>query len=99
LPGTTGWDATFGGVPTKLWYLPNPGILGNPPFGVPNYQSGFTFTISWATNGAVVVQAATNLANPVWVPVSTNSLVNGTSCFYDPNWTNYPARFYRLSAP
>lgn len=29
-------------------------------------------------------------------PVSTNTLVNGTSAFVDPTWNNYPHRFYRL---
>jgi hypothetical protein len=54
---------------------------------------GFGFTISWATNASVVVEAATNLANPVWIPVSTNTLTGGTNYFSDPQWTNYPGRF------
>jgi len=70
-------------------------ILNNSAnFGV--QPGGFGFTISWATNASVVVQAATNLANPVWMPVSTNPLTNGTSYFSDPQWTNYPERFYRV---
>jgi hypothetical protein len=43
-----------------------------------------------------VVEASTSLAIPTWVPVSTNILTAGTSYFSDPDWTNYPARFYRL---
>ena len=71
LPGTTGWGAMFDGLPTAPWFLPNPVILNNSAsFGV--QPGGFGFTISWATNASVVVQAATNLANPVWIPVSTN---------------------------
>jgi hypothetical protein len=99
LPGTTGWGAPlFDGLATALWYLPNPQILYfEPSFGV--QPGGFGFTISWATNGSVVVEAATNLANPVWLPVSTNTLVNGTNYFSDPQWTNYPERFYRLQIP
>jgi hypothetical protein len=94
LPGTTGWGAMFDGRPTVPWFLPNPQILNNGPgFGV--QPGGFGFTISWATNGSVVVEAATNLANPVWIPVSTDTLVNGTNYFSDPQWTNYPMRFYR----
>jgi hypothetical protein len=58
---------------------------------------GFGFTISWATNASVVVEAATNLANPVWIPVSINTLTGGTSYFSDPQWTNYPMRFYRAA--
>src|SRR5271168_2480456 len=47
------------------------------------------FTISWATNLSVVVEVATNLAHPTWVPLQTNALTNGTFNFSDPQWTNY----------
>ena len=98
LPGTTGWEATFGSCPTALWALPYPVILsGNTNLGVRNNQFGFT--VSWATNVPVIVLAATNLANPVWTPVSTNALTNGTSYFSDSKWTNYPSRFSRLRSP
>jgi hypothetical protein len=98
LPGTTGWGATFDSRPTAPWFLPNPLILNNGPgFGV--QPGGFGFTISWATNVSVVVEAATNLANPVWIPVSTNTLTGGTSYFSDPQWTNYPVHFYRVQMP
>jgi hypothetical protein len=95
LPGTTGWGAKFDGIPTAPWFLPNPLILDNGPgFGV--QPGGFGFTISWATNASVVVQAATNLANPAWIPVSTNTVTGGTNYFSDPQWTNYVRRFYRV---
>jgi hypothetical protein len=97
LPGTTGWGAMFDGLPTATWFLPNPQILTHSAsFGV--QPGGFGFTISWATNAAVVVEAATNLADPVWLPVSTSTLVNGTNYFSDPQWTNYPERFYRVTS-
>jgi hypothetical protein len=98
LPGTTGWDATFGGWPAALWYQPNPTILGS-GYGLGATSNGFGFTISWATNLSVVVEASTNLVNPVWNPVATNTLVGGTSYFSDPQWTNYPTRYYRLRSP
>jgi hypothetical protein len=95
LPGTTGWGTTFACVPTAPWTLPYPLVLNSASgFGV--QSNGFGFTISWATNRSVVVEAATNLANPVWTPLATNPLVNGTNYFSDPNWTNYPRRFYRI---
>ncbi len=98
LPGTTGWGAMFDGRPTAPWFLPNPQILSHSAsFGV--QRGGFGFTISWATNVSVAVEAATNLANPVWIPVSTNTLTGGTNYFSDPQWTNYPGRFYRLRSP
>jgi hypothetical protein len=96
LPGTTGWGAMFDGLPTAPWFLPNPQILNHSAsFGV--QPGGFGFTISWATNASVVVQAATNLASPVWIPVSTITLIGGTNYFSDPQWTNYPMRFYRAA--
>jgi hypothetical protein len=101
LPGATGWGATFGSRPTALWTLPYPVILGgangSTNLGVQNNRFGFK--VSWATNVPVVVLAATNLAQPVWTPVSTNALTNGTFYFSDPKWTNYPGRFYRLRSP
>ena len=95
LPGTTGWGSTFGGWPTALWYQPNPMILGS-GYGLGATTNGFGFTISWATNVTVIIEASTNLGNPVWMPVATNPLVAGTSYFSDLNWTNYPSRFYRI---
>jgi hypothetical protein len=97
LPGTTGWSSSFGGWPTALWYQPRPMILGS-GYGSGATTKGFGFVISWATNLSVVVQACTNLANPVWMPVATKPLVAGTNYFSDLNWTNYPARFYRISS-
>ena len=95
LPGTTGWGATFGGLPTAPWVLPNPIILNNgPSFGV--QANRFGFVISWARNLSVVVEACTDLTQPVWSPVGTNTLTDGSSYFSDPQWTNRPARFYRL---
>jgi hypothetical protein len=97
LPGTTGWVTTFGGRPTALWVLwsPNPMILnGGPTFGV--QTNGFGFSVYWATNASVVVEASTTLTYPTWFPVATNTLTDGWSYFSDPNWANYPSRFYRV---
>jgi hypothetical protein len=93
VPGTTGWGATFGGWPTAQSYQPHPQILGSGD-GLGTGSKGFQFTISWATNTSVVVEASTDLQH--WTPVSTNALVNGTSAFVDSSWTNYPQRFYRV---
>ena len=93
-----GWGATFGDRPTALWVLPNPLILNNgPSFGV--QTDGFGFIISWATNLPVVGEACPNLTSPNWSPLRTNTLTGGWSYFSDPQWTNYPARFYRLRSP
>ncbi len=80
-------------MPTALWTLTYPLIL-NRSFRVLNNQFGFT--ISWATNLPVVVEASTDLSKPVWTRIATNTLGSGTSSFTDPDWTNYPNRFYRI---
>jgi hypothetical protein len=63
-------------------------------FGARTNQFGFT--ISWASGMTVVVEACTNSANPIWVPVGTNTLTGGSAYFSDPQWASYPSRFYRL---
>jgi hypothetical protein len=98
LPGTTGWSTNFAGSPTALWVLPYPIVLTTAPsFGV--QTNGFGFTISWATNIPVVIEASTNLSDPIWTPVGTNTLTSGSSYFSDPQRTQYPSRFYRVRSP
>jgi hypothetical protein len=96
LPGTTGWAKYFQiTLPTALW-LPQV-QPGDASFGVRTNQFGFSIT--WASGMSVVVEASTSLANPVWSPVSTNTLIGGSSYFSDAQWTNYPNRFYRIRSP
>jgi hypothetical protein len=95
LPGTTNWDSTFDGLTTLPWLPQMQSSAGN--FGTPANQFGFT--IAWASSQTVVVEACTNLSNPVWQPVQTNTLTTGAAGFSDPQWTNHPARFYRLRSP
>jgi hypothetical protein len=95
LPGTTGWSTNFGGAPTAFWTLPYPLILNNTPgFGV--QTNSFGFTVSWATNLSVVVEASTDFNNSKWSPIITNALTGGIFYFTDPQWANYPSRFYRV---
>lgn len=91
LPGTKGWNTTFDGLPTALWL---PQIVGS---GVRTNQ--FSFYIDWASNQMVVVEGCTNLSNPVWSPLQTNVLTGSSWYFNDPQWTNYPGRYYRASSP
>jgi hypothetical protein len=97
LPGTTGW-ADFSantGLSAVLW---NPLIqTGNGNFGVQGNQFGSDIT--GTTNIPVVVEACTNLANPIWVPLQSPTLTNGSCYFSDQQWTNYPGRFSRISSP
>jgi hypothetical protein len=92
LPNTSGWDS-FGFY--ALSWLPQVQNADG-SFGVRTNQFGFD--IVWASGQTVVVEACTNLANPVWQPIQTNTLTSDTSYFSDQQSTNYPGRFYRLSS-
>jgi hypothetical protein len=59
----------------------------------------FGFTVTGASNLIIVVEACTDLANPAWIPVGTNTLTDGSSYFSDPQSANHPARFYRVCSP
>ncbi len=88
-----GWDGlnTFGFRPIRLWH---PRIASrDSSFGVGT--NGFGFRILWGSGMNVVIQASTNLATRVWVPVRTNTVIDGTADFTDPQWTNQAARYYR----
>jgi hypothetical protein len=91
LPGTTGWGSTYSGRPTMLW---------NPePQRIAVQTNGFGFTITGTTNIPIVVEASTNLQGGSWTALQTCTLTNGSIYFSDPQWTNYPGRFYRLRSP
>ena len=47
-------------------------------------------------NLSVVVEAAIDLAKPVWSPLATNGLSGGIFSFTDSQWKKYPNRFYRV---
>ncbi len=95
LAGTAGWGPTFGGRPAVRW---NPQVLtSDASFGVRTNRFGFTIT--GASGLVVAVEACTNLARPLWIPLETNTLSDGSCYFSDPEWTNQPARFYRLRSP
>jgi hypothetical protein len=103
LPGTTGW-AGFVALFGPAYYDRLPVVLWNPQaqtsgasFGVRTNRFGFNIT--GTSSLVIVVEACTNLANPTWSPVATNTLTGGSCYFSDPQWTNYAARFYRLRSP
>ena len=94
MPGAIGWDPTFSDRPAVLW---NPLVSGDSSFGVRTNQFGFNITGS--SNLIIVVETCTDPVNPVWSPIGTNTITDGSAYFSDPDWTNYPARFYRLRSP
>jgi hypothetical protein len=68
--------------------------------GTPGVRTNqFGFTIFWATNIPVVIEASTDLTPSSWQRIQTNNLSGGTSYFNDLQWTNYPQRFYRATSP
>jgi len=93
LPGATGLNSgSFGGTPTVLW---------NPQKQAPGMAAGnFKFAITGPANGAIVIEACTNLINPVWQPVGTNVLdENGNSTFTDSQGKTHSGRYYRFRTP
>jgi hypothetical protein len=95
LPQTTGWGPTLGGRPTTPW---NPQAKTNDAsFGV--QQNRFGFNITGMANIPLVVEASTNGAAGPWVSLQNYTLANGSIYFSDPQWTNYPSRFYRIRSP
>jgi len=95
VPGTAGWGYALGGRPTAPW---KPQVkTGDGNFGVKG--NGFGFTISWASQRVVVVEANTSPNRSTWFPVGTNTIIGGSSYFSDLQWVRYPACFYRLRTP
>jgi hypothetical protein len=75
LPGTTGWGATFDGLPTRLW-LPLPGILA-PPLT----QTAETGTVAW-----FFVEVTNTPPEPTyyqWYFGGTNALAGATNSYID----------------
>ena len=92
LPEMQGWTTNFATVPTAFWKpQPQP---SDPDFGVQSNRFGFTIT--WVAGRDVVIDASPELTPPTWSPVVTNTTTGGASYFSDPQWANYPRRFYRL---
>lgn len=94
LPGTAGWTSSLGGIPTAPW-LPLIQTVSNSAAG----GSAFGFNVSWASGQTVVVETCTNLSNPDWQPLQTNTLTTGTLYFSDAPGVNHPNRFYRVRSP
>jgi hypothetical protein len=95
LPATTGWDK---------WVSPPEAVLWNPEIQTTDGNFGvrsnhFGFNITGTANIPIVVAACTNPATPTWFPLQTCTITNGSIYFSDPDWTNYPARLYRIRSP
>jgi hypothetical protein len=94
---------SFTPLPPGPW---NAQVQNDASFGVQANQFGFDVI---GDDWTFMVEACTNLINPIWSPVATNTVAGGLSSFNmaaegvsyfsDPQWTNYPGRFYRLKMP
>jgi hypothetical protein len=97
LLGSTKWDnyPSESGFTPVLW---NPLIqIGGCNFGVRSNQFGFNITSP--NNIPIVINACTNLVNPVWTPLTNVMLTNGSYSFSDKQWTNYQHRYYGIGFP
>jgi hypothetical protein len=76
----------------------NPEIqTGDANFGARGGKFGFNIT---GTSGlSVIVEACSNLANPVWTPLKTMTLKNGHAYFSEPLSANSTGRFYGIGPP
>jgi len=95
LPGTTGWDSTFDGRPTKLW---NPQVQDLSFRSSPD-QGRFGFTVDGTADIPLLIEASTNPLAATWSPLQTCTLTNGLLNFTDPGPANHPMRFYRIRSP
>ncbi len=87
LPGTTGWDR-----PLEVWVS-----LWDADVAGAAVQGGQLTLEITATGGIpVLVEATTNLAAAAWVPLRATPQAPNLYYVPDPQWTNYPARFYRV---
>ena len=91
LPNTTGWGSTYADRPTVLW---------NPTFTAMAFGVGqVSCTVTGTPAIPVAFEAATNLITGPWLRLHTTNLTADSLDFIDPDSTNYPARFYRISGP
>ncbi len=75
--------------------LPPPAIITtNGSFGISNGVFGFQLT--GLPGQTLVVEGSSNLTT--WIGLKTNLLTGESIYFSDPQWTNHPARYYRIRA-
>lgn len=87
---SSGWNATFCGVDTEAW-KPRISALAATP-------NSFNLIAEWVNGRTVWAQACTNLADPNWITLGTNTIAGGSCLFSDPDWDSYGQRFYRVGS-
>ena len=91
LPGTTGWEAEFGGRPAVLW---------NPLLSAQGVQmDGFRVGITGTAEIPIVVEASNKLFGSDWTPLYSGTLTDGSLDVPDADWADHKSRFYRVRSP
>ncbi len=62
---------------------------------VPTNAGAMHLELTGTTGRVYVVQSATNLVSPQWIPLTTNTDVTGVLRFDDDSASNFPHQFYR----
>jgi hypothetical protein len=100
LVSATGWEETPFGKNMHYW---DPALwFSQPSNSGTNYyfqSTYFGFPLMGTNAENAIVEACTNLSNPVWIPVGVKTFSGSNYIFSDPEWTNYPGRFYRVRNP
>jgi uncharacterized repeat protein (TIGR03803 family) len=84
-----------GGVLFALTVLPQ--ILRDDDFGMQSNAFGFDFI--GISNQTAIIEFSTNLAQPIWLPLQTNSLTGSPQHFFDDTLGSSAGRFYRIHSP
>ena len=84
-----------GGVVFALTVLPK--ILCDDNFGMQSNAFGFDFI--GISNQTAIIEFSTDLTQPVWSPLQTNSLTGSPQYFFDNTYIQNAAGFYRIHSP
>jgi uncharacterized repeat protein (TIGR03803 family) len=84
-----------GGVVFALAVLPQ--VLCNGNFGMQSNAFGFDFI--GISNQTAIIEFCTNVAQPVWSPLQTNSLTGSPQYFFDDTFGRNAGCFYRIHSP
>lgn len=97
-PVSLGVIYSFAGITS--YAFTNVSVVNLPPPSLTNVtllgNAGFIFTVVGVPGRSNVIEAATNLAPPVfWLPLSTNAPISGSFNHTNFSRTNFPVRFFR----
>jgi hypothetical protein len=93
----TGWGTPNGTNLINALAMPNLPMIARTSMSA---RGGFTLDGTGKAGQIYFLLAASNLLSPVWKPIATNIAgTNGVCNFSDPQATNSPQRFYRLTTP